>query len=294
MNPSDNIERAVEQLNVATRSQTDQHILNDAFAALEQAVRKQSTPAQFAARRRTVVVRVAELAAVAAVIILFVALFFGTSPADVKFADICQALAAVENICITTFEPPENTPVQIEWVSRALNIDMFRIAEQFVLVDTENEAKITKNAAEDSVRTQRASQEMLTRIKRSASAGYGLVPFSDISGVTGAMWSGVDDSQLSPEMADTGIYELTWPEQDEASDSAKLRKWRIYLDKNTKLPRRAEWYSKLPSQDDFKLESYSVVTYPTETQLQRLVRDTFGRAATQPRQPEYIGTPQPN
>lgn len=294
MNPSDNIEHTVEQLNITTRAEADRHILDDAFAALEKSVHKQSTDIKFAAQRRTLIIRVAQIAAVAAVIIVLFALFYDSSAADIKFSDIYQALGAVENICITTFVPPDNEPVQIEWVSQALNIDMFRIGEQLVLWDIENKAEITKNVSAGSVRTQRLSPEMLTKVKQSASQRFGLVPFSSLSGLSGAIWSRVEDSQVEPDMAGTDIYDLIWSEEDPASGSRKLRKWRIYLDKNTRLPKKANWYSKLQSQQEYKLETFSVITYPSQSQLQVLVRSTFPQTATQPREPEYIGTPPPD
>lgn len=294
MNPSDNIERAVEQLNITTRPQTDRHILDDAFAALEKAVHRKSTDIKFAAQRRTLVIRVSQIAAVAAVIIVFFALFYNSTAANIKFSDIYQALGAVENICITTFEPPDNEPVRIEWVSQALNIDMFRIGEQLVLWDIENKAEITKNVSAGSVRTQRLSPEMLTKVKQSTSQRFGLVPFSSLSGLSGALWSRVENSQAEPDMSGTDIYDLIWPEEDPASGSQKFRKWRIYLDRDTKLPKRANWYTKLQSEQEYKLESFSVITYPSRNRLQVLVRSTFPQTATQPREPEYIGTPPPD
>ena len=67
MNPADNIERAVEQLHITTRPETDKRILDDAFAALEKSAQKQSPHVGRSARRRTLRIRIAELAAVAAV-----------------------------------------------------------------------------------------------------------------------------------------------------------------------------------------------------------------------------------
>ena len=154
MNPTDNIERGIEQLHITTRAETDKRILYDAFAALEKSAKKQSPQTGFSARPRILRIRIAELAAVAAVILVIFALFFGTSITDVRLGDIYQTLGAIENICITTFEPAANEPMQIEWVSRVLNIDMLRIGEQLVLWDIPNKVKMTKNLSSDSVRTQ--------------------------------------------------------------------------------------------------------------------------------------------
>ncbi len=292
MSIADNIERAVEQLHLTTRAETDKHILDDAFAKLEKSAQKQS-PVGFGVRRRTLIIRIGELAAVAAVIIVFFALFFGTSATDVGLGDIYQAMGTIENICITTFEPAANEPKQIEWVSRALNIDMFRIGEQLVLWDIPNNVKMTKNLYSDSVKSQTLSREMLTKVKQTAGQRFGLVPFSSLSSISGALWSRVEDSGSEPDESGARIYDLTWPEEDATSNLVKLRKWRIFLDKYDNLPTRAEWYSKLQSEEEYKFESFSLITYPSESQIQVLIRNTFGAAVLQPRDPGYIGT-QPN
>jgi hypothetical protein len=294
MNLADNIERAVEQLHIATRAETDKRILDDAFVALEKSAQQQSSHAGPGARRRTVRIRIVELAAVAAVILVVFALFFGPSSADVGLGDIYQTLGAVENICITTFEPPANEPIQIEWISQALNIDMFRIGEQFVLWDIPNNIKMTKNLSSDSVKTQRLSGEMLGKVRQVAVKRFGLIPFSKISDIPGARWSRVEDSELEAVVSGIKAYDLTWPEKNITWGSFALRKWRIFLDRDTNLPTRAESYSKLTSEEEYKLEWFTVVTYPSESQIRTLIHNEFGTAALQPRDPGYRGTPPPN
>lgn len=293
MNPADNIERAVEQLYITTRAETDKRILDDAFVALEKSAQEQSFHIGRSARPKTLRIRIAEMAAVAAVILVIFALFFGTSTTDLGLGEIYQAMGAVENICITTFEPAANEPMQIEWVSQTLNIDMFRIGEQLVLWDIPNNVKMTKNLSSDSVKTQILSGEMLSKVKQAAVQRFGLVPFSNISDIPGARWSRVEDLDIEAAVSGTKVYDLTWPETNTASGSIELRKWRVFWDRSTNLPKRAEWYSKLQSEEEYIFETFAVVTYPSDSQIQVLIRETFGSAPTQPRDPGYIGT-QPN
>lgn len=293
MNPADNIERAVEQLYITTRAETDKRILDDAFVALEKSAQEQSFHIGRSARPKTLRIRIAEMAAVAAVILVIFALFFGTTATDVGLGEIYQVMGAVENICITTFEPAANEPMQIEWVSQTLNIDMFRIGEQLVLWDIPNNVKMTKNLSSDSVKTQILSGEMLSKVKQAAVQRFGLVPFSNISDIPGARWSRVEDLDIEAAVSGTKVYDLTWPETNTASGSIELRKWRVFWDRSTNLPKRAEWYSKLQSEEEYIFETFAVVTYPSDSQIQVLIRETFGSAPTQPRDPGYIGT-QPN
>lgn len=294
MNPTNNIERGIEQLHITTRAETDKSILDDAFVALEKSAKKQSPQTGFSARPRILRIRIAELAAVAAVILVIFALFFGTSITDVRLGDIYQTLGAIENICITTFEPAANEPMQIEWVSRVLNIDMLRIGEQLVLWDIPNKVKMTKNLSSDSVRTQILSGEMLTKVKQAAGQSFGLVPFSKISDIPGARWNHVEDSEVETIVSGTKVYDLTWPETNVTSGSIELRKCRIFLDIDTNLPKRTERYSKLQAEEEYKFETFAVVTYPTESQIRTLIHNEFGLSALQPRAPAYRGTPPPD
>ena len=295
MKPADQIEQTIERLHITTRAETDKRILDDAFAALEKSAQKQSPHVGRSARRRTLRVRIAELAAVAAVILVVFALFFGTRFTEtVALNEIYEALGKVQNVCIATFLPPANEPVQIEWVSQSLNIDMVRFGERFVLWDIPNKVQMIKYLSTGSITTTAITDEMLAKVEQAAGRRFGLVPFSDISDVSGAQWSRVEESKVAAAVSGTKVYELTWPQKETGSETIESRKWRVFVDTRTNLPKRAEHYFKLDHEEDYKFEKYEVITYPSEDEIQMDIRKIFGPSATQPRQPEYIGTPQPN
>ena len=292
MNPPDQIERTIERLHITTRAETDERILDDAFAALEKSTQKHSPHVGRSARQRTLRIRMAELAAVAAVILVVFALFFGTRATKaVGLGEIYEALGRVENVCIATFQPPANEPVKTEWVSQTLNIDMVRFGEQFVLWDIPNRVRMIRYLSSDTVQTEAISEEMLAKVEQAAGRRFGLVPFSDISDVSGARWSRVEDPQLAAVVSGTKVYELTWPQKETGSETIEFRKWRVFVDIRTNLPKRAEHYFKLKPQEEYKFETYEVITYPSGSQIQALVKKTFVPAASQPDEPGYIGTP---
>jgi len=291
MNPADQIERAIERLHVKTRVETDKRILNDAFAALEKSAQKQSPKVGRSARRRTIRIRIAELTAVAAVILVVFALFFGTRATKaVGLGEIYEALGRVENVCIATFQPSANEPVQTEWVSQSLNIDMVKFGEQFVLWDIPNRVRMIRYLSSDTVQTEAISEEMLAKVEQAAGRRFGLVPFSDISDVSGAQWSRVEDPEIEVTVSGTKVYELTWPQKGNSSEAIESRKWRVFVDTRTKLPKRAEHYFKLKPQEEYKFEMFEVITYPSGGQIQALIRNTFGSAAGRPDEPVYRGT----
>ena len=292
MNPTDQIERTIERLHITTRTETDERILDDAFAALEKSSPKQSPQIGRSTRQRTLRIRIAEIAAVAAVILVVFALFFGTrATRAVGLGEIYEALGRVENVCIATFQPTANEPLQTEWVSQSLNIDMVRFGEQFVLWDITNKIRMIKYLSSASLRTEAVSEEMLAKVEQAAARRFGLVPFSDISDVSGSRWSLVEDPQLAAVVSGAKVYELTWPKKEADSETVQLRKWRVFVDTRSKLPKRAEHYFKIDHEEDYKFEKYEVITYPSEDEIQMDIRKTFGPSAGRPGEPGYIGTP---
>jgi len=293
MNPADQIERTIERLHITTRAETDKRILEDAFAALEKTAQKQSPLVGRTARRRTLRIRIAKLAAIAAVILIVFALFFGIQAKKaIALSEVDKALGKVQNVCIASFTPPANKPVQIEWISQTLNIDMFRLGEQFVLWDIPNKVKMIRYLSSDSVKTEMLSEEMLAKVEQAAGRRFGLVPFSDISGVSGARWSRVEESEVETTVSGTKVYDLTWPQKETSSDAIEFRKWRVFVDTHTNLPKRAEHYFKLKPQEEYDFEKYEVITYPSGVQIQALIEKTFGPAASRAGEPEYRGTPE--
>jgi hypothetical protein len=294
MNSADNIERTIGQLHLTTRTETDKRILDDAFVALEKSVQEKSFHIGRSARPKILRIRIVELAAVAAVILVIFALFLNTSISDVGLSDIYQVLGSVDNICISTFEPDASEPMQIEWVSQALNINMFQIGRQLVLWDIPNNVQLTKNLSSGSVNTQTLSGEMLSKVKQAVLQRFGLVPFSNIIDIPGARWTRLEDSEARADVSGTKVYDLTWQEKNAALDALKSYRRRFFVDKRTNLPKRIELYARLQSDAEYTFETFAVVTYPSEDQIRTLIRDTFGSASTQPRDPGYRGTPSPN
>jgi hypothetical protein len=295
MNPTDRIERTIERLHLTTRAETDKRILDDAFTALEKSAQKQPPHVGRSAGRRTLRIRIAELTAIAAVILVAFALFFGTRATKaVTLSEIYEALGKVENVCIADFQAPANEPTQTEWISQTMNIDVIRSGERFVLWDIPNKVQMIKYLSSDAVQTEAISEEMLAKVEQAAGRRFGLVPFSDISHISGAQWIRVEDLQIETTMSGTKVYDLTWTERNTTFGAIRLRKWRVFVDAGTKLPERVEWYSKFEPEGEYKFETFSVVTYPNESQIKVLIRNAFGSALRQPGDPEYIGTPQPD
>ena len=300
MNPADNIERTIEQFALTTRPETDKRILEDAFVALEKSAQEQSHHVARSARPKILRLRIAELAAVAAVILVFFAFFFGTPAAKaVTLEQVYQALGKVKNICVSSFSADKAEQYQQVWTSKTMNImlieGMKEGQKEYVLWDFPGRLIRSKFVFSDLVRTDDIAADMFTKMKKSITGTFGLVPFSDIDDAHAeSQWNQVEDPNVSTIVPDTAAYELIWPQKSTTGAGIKFIKWRYFLDTVTNLPKRIEWYSKLQSEAEYKFETFAVVTYPDESQIQTLIRNTFGWVPVQPRDPVHIGTPSPN
>jgi hypothetical protein len=297
MNPPDNIERAIAQLHITTRPEVDRRILDDASAVLRAGVRKQPFETDAGAARMARIIKIAGAALVAAAILIALALLFkGLPTGEPTIGEIHKAFARAENTCVSTFQAGTTVPVQQVWTSRTLDVRLLKVGSgddaQFTLWDTPIGVKMIKPPASDSVRTEAITGQMLAQFNTSLPQTSSLFPFSDVNSIPkNAQWRAVDQSQVATRIPETKVYELTWTAPSGTSAAMPYRKCRLFVDARTLLPRRAEWYAKSRPKDPYTFETFSVVSYPTQSEIQGLIRDTFGPRPGQPSEPEYIGTP---
>jgi hypothetical protein len=187
-------------------------------------------------------------------------------------------------------------PFQQVWISQTLNVKLLKVGAgnqaQFTLWDTPIRVKMTKSQTSDSVRTEAITDQMLATLDKSVAQTSRLFPFADADGVPkGAQWSAVDESQVAMRLPETKVYELTWTEAGGTPEATAYRTCRLFVDARTRLPKRAEWYAKSRPEDEHTFETFTVVSYPSESEIQDLIRNTFGPRPGRGDEPEPIGTP---
>ncbi len=295
MEPGDNLERAIEQLHMRTRAETDRSILKDAFAAFLESASGGSTG--IGVRRWPVagLRRFAVPAAAAAAVVVGLFLFVGV-PSDktVSLSQIQSRLTKTDNICISTFRAGEAEPFRQVWASTPLGVKLFKIGRgnqaQFTLWDVPRNAKKTKYVHSGYIQTEVIPQSMLAELERSEAESFGLLPFADANDVPAdAEWARLEDREGAADIPGTEVYDLTWATKSATGEIAMQNRWRLFADGRSNMPKRAEWYAKLAPEDDYGFELFAVVSYPTESDIQNLVRSTFGPRPSD--DPEYIGTP---
>jgi hypothetical protein len=292
MSSADNIERAIADLNLTTKADTDKRILDDSYAALGKAVHKQQMTGlgiwSMITRNRFAVP-----AAIAAMILLAFSLFinFRTDGA-VNAERIYGALGKVGNIHITTYRAGQTSPDQQVWASEALGVKLFKTGlgnqAQYTLWDAKNSIKMVKFLSSNSIQTEPITQLMLTELEKSVANSADMVPFSDRDDIPNeAQWIHIEDIEVSSAIPGTKAYELKWIDKTTNSQLALHKKWRVFAEDRSGLPKRIEWYSKAGSEDEYRFEKYVIVTYPSEDEIQDIIRDIFGRQDD----PGFIGTP---
>ena len=297
MSSVDNIERSIADLNLTTRAETDKRILNDAYAALGKAVHKQQPTTDTGIWRMVVRNRFAVPAAIAAMIMMAFALSvnyqFGKA---VSIEGIYGALSEVENIHISKFQTGRTNPDQQVWASETLGAKLFKTEvgnqAQYTLWDTQNRVKMIKFLSTNSVQTVPITQQMLAELEKSAAKSADMVPFSDRNDIpSDAQWSRIDDREIPAAIPGTQVYDLTWIVKSTDSQAAVHRKWRVFVEDRTNLPRKIEWYAKARPEDEYVVERFVVIAYPSEDEIQNIIRNIFGPPDDRPDDPVYIGTP---
>ena len=293
MEPADSLERAIEHLHITTRAETDRRILDDAFAALMKPAPKEEL--DVAGWGTPTIRRIAIPAAIAAAILLaFIFFFRAPSQKAVTLGQIQTALAKADNVCISTYRAGEAEPFRQVWASKPLGVKLFKVGRgnqaQFTLLDVVNVAKRTKYASSGYIQTEAISQSAIAELEKSQAESFGLLPFSDANDVPeDAQWSHLDDREVAAAVPGAEVYDLAWVPKSAPAESGVHRLCRLFVDARTRLPERAEWYTKTTPEDEYGFEVFAVVTYPDQSDIQTIVRSTFGPRPSE--EPEYIGTP---
>ena len=216
-----------------------------------------------------------KIATVAAALLIGVAIFLKTPTAQAVTIDqIYKVLERMKNVCITTFYQEELNKTQEIWVSRTLNIKILKTKTECFLWDIKAKTRTSKNLNTGSITMAGLDSAAVSKVKETMEGPLGLLPFNSMpEGPEGAQWLPVTNENIDIAIADTEVYDLMWTEKS-LIGSIIHRKWRGYIDIETKLPKRIEWWLKLAEEEEYKLDTITTVSYPTATEIQASINDT--------------------
>jgi len=212
--------------------------------------------------------------AAAAVILIAVALFLSTQPARaVTIGQIYKALAKVKNVHISRFADKKE-PIQEKWVSRALNIYMTKTGKQLVLSDIPNGVRKSTKLDTAVTKTERLTDDDVADVENKMTGSLGLMSFYDISKKVppDSEWSRVTDDGLEGVSEGIEVYDLIWAKK--AYDgSVTLKRWRFFVEPETNLPQKTEFYEKLPTDSEYALAFRMVVEYLSDSEIRTVIKD---------------------
>jgi hypothetical protein len=211
--------------------------------------------------------------AAAAVILIATALFLNMSTAKaVTLEGIYKAIEKVKNIHISSFIPDKKEPVQEQWVSKTLNINMVKTDKESVLWDVANKVKKVKHLDDSSAQTTVLSGEMIIGIQNAITGSLGLMPFHSISEIpNGAEWNRVDDKSL--EITDKiEVYDLIWIEKIYEGHLI-YSKWRFFIDPETNLPQKIELYQKTGTDSEYNLKRIVIVKCLDNNEMKKIIKE---------------------
>ncbi len=297
MNPADDIERSIAELHLTTNAGTDKRILDDAFSALRDGLHAQRIRSDESIWQAIFTNRMTKPLAAAAVILVALALLLSIPRQTGTIKGMYAALEKIDNICVSTFQAGRTEPYQQVWTSQTLKVKLFKAGSgqqaQFALWDAPNKVKMTMYLA--SVQTERLTDQMLTDLEKSVNPAQDVVPFSDLSDIPkDAQWKLVEAPEVTGAVPGAKAYDLFWTEAGRTPGTATLKMWRFFLDARSGLPRRAEHYAKSTSEEQYAFQTFAVFSYPTESEIRDLIRNTFGPPESRYDNPEPIGTPGAN
>lgn len=176
-------------------------------------------------------------------------------------AQLYKSLENANNVHISSFVPGIEEPIQEQWVSRSLKMQMSKNNNTFTLLDINSKSVTKNNLTSEPINTQIMSSEWVSDAESNINKSLGLIPFYSISELPPkAEWNKVtiaSDSQYSAE--ETEIYELSYV-SDTFSDPI-FSKFRYILKAGTDTLIKLEYYQKLLKESEYSLKSFNTIDY---------------------------------
>jgi hypothetical protein len=212
-------------------------------------------------------------AVAAAVIFIAAALLLNIPTARaVTLERIYEAIEKVKNVHITSFIPDKKEPVQEIWVSQTLNIYMTKTEGQLVFWDISNRVRKSKHLDTSLTEATSLTDDIVAGLEKKMSSTLDLMPFYDISDIPeSADWSRVDNENVEIR-SNIEIYDLQWIEK-KYGGSAIFKKWRVFVDSETNLPQRIEWYEKLTADSEYTLSLAMEVEYLSDSEIREIIKE---------------------
>ena len=206
------------------------------------------------------------MAAVAAILLTLILL---NVPIKANYLrEISKALEGIDNVYFATSDTEKAVPTQEIWISQALNLKLYKTGTGYFLWDFKAKSKITRDLNTSSITTIPLSTDVSINVKEIIRS---LLPLNNMYEVPkGAEWLPVANEDIENPISGIQVYDLLWTDKF-LIGSLIHRKWRGYIDVETKLPRRIEWWEKLSEEKEYRLLIITEVSYPTTDDIKAVM-----------------------
>ena len=213
------------------------------------------------------------LAAIAAMIFVTIWLFVGTLAKAVKFDDIYNAIGKIQNICLISGTSEVDRAAQKVWISKDLDIKLFYSANHWTLWDVQNRVK--KNWTSESAywETNNLDDAELMNVRQTMDIPLALLPFQSPHSLPDKYdWKLFPDRKVTGQLFNTQVYDLLWSDKA-VNGSLVYYRWRVYINKDTLLPKRVEYWQKHSFTGKYELKNWMNITYPQAYEVKKVIRD---------------------
>ena|GEM_PF-5455332 len=216
--------------------------------------------------------RIAYPAAAAAVVLIAMSLIFYTTPATAISIDQIRAvLVKIDAIHISTREYERTEPIQETWISRPANLYLNKTGNIVVYWDFANKGTQTRDLSAGTIEFKAAAPESLDQTRLYMKGALGLVPPPGLSDASkNVTWKRITVEAQETKTAATEVYDLEWKESGYGGTEV-LRKWRGYIDPDTHLPQKIEWYKKSLNDNGYVLETISTIEYLSNAEIRAAI-----------------------
>jgi hypothetical protein len=181
---------------------------------------------------------------------------------------IRDAVLRIKNVHIMNFSPGRAEPIQEKWALRQQGIFIMKSGDKLAIWNVDQGIHKTHDSKLNKTEQATMLPEETTKIAETINGTLGLMPLEDMTVLPkDAQWNQLTDTNIPPDASALEVYDLLWFE----SSSSTSKKWRVYVDPQTKLPRRTEFYRKRLGEDTFILKLFIVLDYPTDKGMKETI-----------------------
>ena len=213
------------------------------------------------------------LAAIAAMIFVAIWLFVGTLAKAVEFNDIYNAIDKIKNICLTSRTSDVDGATQKAWISKDLDIKLFYSANHWILWDIQNRVRKSWTSELTYLETNELNDTELMNVRQTMDIPLALLPFQNPYSLPDKYdWKLLPDREVTGQFSNTQVYDLLWSDKT-VNSSLVYYRWRVYINKDTLLPKRIENWQKHSSAGKYELKNWMDITYPQTHEVEKLIHE---------------------